>query len=208
MLEHLDGGERARANRHSTSEQSAGFIAGRYHLRVLAAELVNTAPQALRSNYTCPVCGSRSDHGRPGYTLDGSPLPISLSLSRASGYALLGALPVQNAPDPSRAHGAAAARLGVDLEDVHTIGFDGFDAVSLSDVERSRLAALPGTERDAARARSWVRKEAAVKALGTGFSMSGPADVDTTSVEGITDLMECSGVILASLGLVAAVAVL
>lgn len=97
----------------------------------------------------CPRCGG--PHGRP--ELPG--LPLHASLSRTPGRvaaAVSGAGPV-----------------GVDVETVERTGFDGFAAVALAPGERA--ADLP------ARARAWTRKEAVLKAAGTGLRVD-PRTVD------------------------------
>ena len=180
---------------------------------------------------------ARPDHGRPGYLLDGERLPLALSLSRAADAVLLGALdlgagdPGARDPAPTRrdprgtgahattdahaagtgAHGGGTGTtgtgIGVDIDVVSGVVFEGFDDVALSGAERSHVARLPRQEQDGARARLWVRKEALVKARGTGFGSAGPADVEVLSDPDITDLEEWNGVTFARLGLVAAVAV-
>ena len=55
------------------------------------------------------------------------------------------------------------APVGVDVERVADTGFEGFDAVATHPTEQTRDLD------DRARAVSWVREEAALKALGTGL---------------------------------------
>ena len=245
MLTFLDRMERQRAARYATPSRAVPFVTGRYLLRLLAADLVKADPRALVSDFTCAGCGrprtrtveaadappdTRSDHGRPGYLLDGEPLPLALSLSRTADAVLLGALDLgaldlraldlgESRRRDLRVTGARAARtsvtetrargtgIGVDVDAVSGVVFEGFDDVALSDAERNHVARLPRREQDGARARLWVRKEALVKARGTGFGWAGPADVEVLTDPDITDLEECDGVTLAHLGLVAAVAV-
>ncbi|MFJ6001505.1 4'-phosphopantetheinyl transferase family protein [Arthrobacter sp. NPDC092385] len=202
----LDDVELARAARLIDPRLSSSFIAGRYLLRTLAAELLGVPAFRLVSSFTCPRCtrAGRSDHGRPGYTLDGGVLPMALSLSRAGQVVLLGAL------DPGSGTGTGwgvGAGIGVDLERVADVGFDGFDDVALTPGERSSLQRLPTAHRAAARARLWTRKEALVKALGTGFTDRGPSGVEVLADGRITDVREVDDVLLGTLGLAAAVAV-
>ncbi|RJT83025.1 4'-phosphopantetheinyl transferase superfamily protein [Arthrobacter cheniae] len=204
MLCLLDDVERRRAARIADAAQAVSFVAGRQALRVLAASLLGVQPADLASESVCPVCspGGTADHGRPGYTLDGGTIPLALSLSRADGFILLGALDVRGAvPD-------AIPRLGIDLTAVAEVGFDGFDDVSLTTAERDAVRTVPVAGRGAARARLWARKEALVKALGTGFTDRDPSEVDVLTDGRISDLPSVDGVVLASEGLVAAVAVI
>jgi 4'-phosphopantetheinyl transferase len=204
MLSLLDDVERRRAARIADAAQAVSFVAGRHALRVLAAGLLGVQPADLASEFVCPVCrpGGTADHGRPGYTLDGGKIPLALSLSRTDGFILLGALDVR------RALPHTIPRLGVDLTAVAEVGFDGFDDVSLTTSERDAVRTVPVAGRGAARARLWARKEALVKALGTGFTHRDPSEVEVLTDGRISDLAEVDGVVLASEGLAAAVAVL
>ncbi|MHA7143423.1 4'-phosphopantetheinyl transferase family protein [Arthrobacter sp. TmT3-37] len=200
----LDDTERARAARVVDTDVSGPFVAGRYLLRALAAELLGVEARRLTSSFTCPRCtpAGGSDHGRPGYLLDGERLPVALSLSRAGQVILLAGLDLRGSVrDPS-------AGIGVDLERVADVGFDGFDDVALTPAERCSLRGLSVPRRAAARARLWSRKEALVKALGTGFADRAPDEVDVLMDDRITDVLEVGGVLLGTLGLAAAVAVL
>lgn len=215
MLTRLDDVERSRAARHRRPADATGFVAGRYLLRLLAADLLDTDPSALRTDFSCPACGGSgitSDHGRPGYTLDGARVPLALSLSRTASAVLVGALDLRIDGPRAVADGRTGC-LGVDLEAAGSVVFDSFDEVALTPAEQRRLTALPPEERNLERARLWVRKEALMKARGTGFASEGPSsvdvieDVDATSGARIVDLDQCDGVLLGDLGLVAAVAV-
>ena len=223
MLRLLDDVERSRAVRiepaHSTS-----FIAGRYLLRLFVADLLGVQAELLASRFTCPVCGPDGvpDHGRPEYLLDDEQVPLALSLSRAGGFVLLGALdPRASGPGgvpgagsgPAGATGPGAgrtphARLGVDLAAVTTLDFGGFDAVALTPEELLAVGALPVGDQGTERARLWTRKEALVKALGTGFTDRDPGVVEVLHDRRIGDLQSVDGVPLEPLGLVAALAVI
>ncbi len=61
--------------------------------------------------------------------------------------------------------------VGVDVEHEGATAFPDFDAVALSDAERAALYALPPERWPETRAGYWVRKEAFVKATGTGLSL-------------------------------------
>ncbi|WP_104166443.1 4'-phosphopantetheinyl transferase superfamily protein [Arthrobacter sp. SX1312] len=275
MPRFLDDAERARAARTVDATQSASFIAGRYLLRELVADLLGTRAGLLVSCFQCPACGPDgvSDHGRPAYRLRGERVPLALSLSRAEGFVLLGALetleghgtagmartvgtlgtastagaasmvgtagmartvgtlgtagtvspagtvgPVSThnphtargtleTPASRGAGGTPRPGLGVDLATVAAVDFDGFDDVALTPGERRAVRELPTAERRTARARLWARKEALVKALGTGFADRGPDAVEVLRERSIIDLPSVGGEALEPLGLVAAVAV-
>jgi 4'-phosphopantetheinyl transferase len=103
--------------------------------------------------------------------LDSGPARLPLSLSRSCGWALLAAGPV-----------GAAAAVGVDLEQSSGAGFPGFDDVALTPTERQRLAALAPGDATPWRAAAWARKEALLKARGTGLR------IDPASVEAFAEL--------------------
>lgn len=121
-------------------------------LRGLVARRLGTAPDDVRLGRSpCPSCGG--PHGRPAVlAADGVPDPaLHVSLSRSGPVV---AVAVSE-------HGA----VGVDVERVARTAFAGFAAVALHPDERPAVEA-GGFE---ARARSWVRKEAALKAAGVGL---------------------------------------
>ena len=130
-------------------------------------------PGELTAAYSCPECGTgpELDHGRPGYLLGGAPAGLILSLSRSHGWALLAAGPAGAADD------MAGAAVGVDLEQSAGVGFPGFDDVALTPTERRRLAALAPEDAMPWRAAAWARKEALLKARGTGLRVE-PASVE------------------------------
>ncbi len=221
MLPVLDDAERARAARIDDPAAASSFISGRYLMRRLMAEILDVDPGLPVSRFACPRCtpsrGS-TDHGRPGYTLRGEPLPLLPSLSRAGGFVLLGILDRRS--DPSRsssadtdrhlrsdAGGGNASGFGIDLESVRRADFEGFDDIALTRDEAAAVGELPEPLRPAARARLWARKEALAKALGTGFVDHGPNELE---VLGDTRISDVPGVApgLDGAGLVAAVAVL
>lgn len=199
MLSVLDDVERHRAAQSANAALRTSFIAGRYLLRALAAELCDVEPARLTSSYRCAVCTparGTSDHGQPGYSLDGATLPLALSLSRASGYVLLAALP-----------DSGEARIGVDLETMQDASFAGFDEVALTANELNVVAGLQPGQQSTARARLWARKEALVKALGTGFAGRDPNTLDVLGDSRIRDVHRVDATTAVPDELVAAVAV-
>lgn len=157
----------------------AVFVAGRRALRTFAAELLDVPASDLTTNFSCPRCGTGPDlsHGRPGYMFRGKPAPVALSLSRSSGWILLGA--VLEPP--------AGVTIGVDLEDPARLDFDGFDAVALTPAERAALAGLSGAALLDERARLWARKEAWLKMTGLGLSTA-PDTLDVLHRAELRDL--------------------
>lgn len=157
----LDPAELARAAALATGPRAV-FEAGRRALREFAADLLGVPPSDLTTNYSCPRCGTgpQLSHGRPGYTRNGRQVPLALSLSRSSGWILLGAVV---APP-------AGLRMGVDLADPAGMDFAGFDGVALTPGERTALAGLAGPALLRERARLWARKEAWLKMTGDGLA--------------------------------------
>ncbi len=159
MISLLDPAETARAATIADVATHRDFIAGRVAQRLMAAELLDAAPQELMSAYSCPECGSNPvpSHGTPGYLLRGVPVALSISFSRSHGWALAAMVR------------AAAVPLGVDLQNIAQVAFDGFDDVALSSTEKAYLGRLATGARDAWRAAAWARKEAMAKASGLGL---------------------------------------
>ncbi|MDR6270831.1 4'-phosphopantetheinyl transferase family protein [Arthrobacter russicus] len=172
----LNGPETVRAERFATAELRRDFIARRTAVRIFAAALFDLDPAGLAPRYSCPEHGTgpELDHGRPGFAAQGEALPISLSSSSRRGWLLLGAA------------AAPGSRLGVDLEWIASVGFEGFDDLVLSAAERQDLAALPAAERLPRRARIWSRKEAWSKAEGSG--LQGRISGIDSAAAGIVDI--------------------
>ena len=135
-------------------------------------------PADLRTAYSCPDCGTgpELDHGRPGYRLRRAPAGLGLSLSRSHGWALLAAGP--DSPNrPVRPADAAGVTVGIDLEHSSGVMFPGFDGVCLTPAERQLLSALAPEQATLWRTTAWARKEALLKARGTGLRVE-PASVE------------------------------
>ena len=122
-------------------------------LRALLAERIGVPPDELRfGREPCPLCGGE-DHGRPVLADPGPGLEFSLS--RAAGLAL-----VALAPTP----------VGVDVEALPDPGTVDDVAPLLHPAEQARIADARLAARPAAFARAWTRKEAYLKALGSGIA--------------------------------------
>lgn len=174
-LDLLAPAELRRAERFVSAAAADEFLSGRIALRLFAAELAGVSPDSLEAVYRCRVCGAaQPDHGQPRYRLrDGTPGPL-LSLSRADGWVVV-------AGGWSR---DGLLGLGVDAEAVGRADFPGFDGLALT--PRERLLVADDTDAGAQRARFWVRKEAFLKATGSGLRR-GPASVDVSGavLEGV-----------------------
>jgi 4'-phosphopantetheinyl transferase len=181
-LELLDAVERERADAMMPGPRAA-FLSGRLAQRRFAAELLDVPASELTVDYRCPRCGAGSgvSHGRPGYAVAGSTVPVStavlLSLSRSSGWTLLAAV-INPAP---------GLRLGIDVEDPARMDFDGFDDVALAPAERQELLGLAGPALLRGRARLWTRKEAWLKMTGEGLGTA-PETLDVLHRAGLRDL--------------------
>ncbi|WP_024820399.1 4'-phosphopantetheinyl transferase family protein [Arthrobacter sp. 31Y] len=168
-----------RANSLAKPEDRDDFVAGRIALWHFAASLLDVDPTRLVPDYRCPQCGPGQDHGRPGFLLDGGPAPLALSASRASGWVLLAAV----------VNPAEGLRLGVDLESISGVVFEGFDDVALTTNEKDFLASVPEQDQASQRARLWARKEAWLKMTGEGLRRN-PAELDVLELPGLRDVTE------------------
>jgi 4'-phosphopantetheinyl transferase len=116
-------------------------------------QLLDVEPSTLEFDRTCPWCGAK--HGKPRIIWPESSLDFSISVS--ADRALLGV--------------STNTRVGVDLE----FQFPQFDVSALArrwltGPELGAISALPAKDRQAWFLRTWTRKEAILKALGTGLS--------------------------------------
>lgn len=147
----LDAGERERAERLLRPGARQRFLASHLGLRVLLGGYLGLAPQEVRLvREDCPVCGG--PHGRPAVA--GGAVHFSLSHSGDLAYFAFAAVPV-----------------GVDVEEIPGAQAVADVLAALHPVESAELTALAPAERPGALGRVWSRKEACLKASGTGVSL-------------------------------------
>ncbi len=136
----------------------------------LAAAVARVCPGAgpVIIEQRCERCGGA--HGRPRVlTLTGMPVTrVHVSLSRA-GDTVVVAVSLMGA-------------IGVDIESMSAVNHAGFDDVAFNGLERAAIAALPATERDAARASAWTSKEAVLKLSGEGLTVD-PRELTVASTQ-------------------------
>lgn len=145
----LSEGERARAARFLRVEDRNRFIFSHLALRRILAGYLARPPEALRFR--------RAPGGKPD--LDGPDRGrLHFNLSHSGSHALIGI--------------ARDVAIGVDVEEARPIG----DPMAIARAhfhpgEVADLEGLPKPLRDAAFLACWTRKEAVVKALGTGLAL-------------------------------------
>jgi len=155
----LSPDERARAARFHFDRDRRHYTATRALLRTLLASYVASEPAELIFRY--------SDREKPSLGPPHSQPAVEFNVSHSGTAALL-----------AFARGRA---LGVDIEMIR----EGFDPVALaqrffSTHEQSQLAALDPSDKFPGFFRCWTRKEAYIKAVGTGLSL--PLDQFDVSV--------------------------
>jgi 4'-phosphopantetheinyl transferase len=152
--------EQERANRLRLTIERARFIVARGRLRILLAERLHVAPEAVDLIAT--------GHGKPmlGPAHAGSAIAFNLSHSGSLAVYAIG---------PRRA-------IGVDIEEVREIpDADQLADQLFSDKEAASLRAIAPDMRNLAFLACWTRKEAFVKAIGEGLSH--PLDTFDVTVE-------------------------
>jgi 4'-phosphopantetheinyl transferase len=149
----LDGEERARADRFVFDRHRRWYVAAHGLLRHLLGGYLGVAPEAVRF--------ARARHGKPYLVCrarrDGADA-IGFNLTHSGDTALIAV--------------GVGRELGIDLEHVRrdrdVIGLAGR---FFSPAEAAALKALPADHRVAAFYKCWTRKEAYIKACGTGLAM-------------------------------------
>ncbi|MGW6982186.1 4'-phosphopantetheinyl transferase family protein [Streptomyces sp. NPDC054932] len=147
----LDAEERAKAARLLRPDARHRYLAAHLGLRILLGSHLGLPPREVPlTREKCPCCGG--PHGRPAIT--DSAVHFSLSHSGDLAYVALAARPV-----------------GVDIEETPSPEAVADVINSLHPEETAELGALAPEERPQALARVWSRKEACLKATGTGLAL-------------------------------------
>jgi 4'-phosphopantetheinyl transferase len=168
----LDSDERARSERFRFPEHRKAFVAGHALLRIILGSYCQCAPEDLRFTY--------GDQGKPRIDEVESHLSRTVSFNLSHSTKTL-----------QIAVGAEGA-LGIDVEDCgRDLDVDGLVAVCLTDEEARPLSRLNPAQRRSAFLRYWVHKEAFLKCVGTGFSVS-PKEVHVSLNDGGRSEMHCS----------------
>lgn len=168
----LDDAEVQLAAAFRSSGQRDRFLAGRIALRLHAANVAGVSPGSLQADYVCRNC-MREDkaHGLPLYRTGPGSSPVRASLSRSGDWCLLAATADEQ-----------VLGVGVDLESRASADFEGFETVAMTAREREYLQTVAPPLRSLRRTQLWTRKEAVLKALGTGLTID-PALVDVAGAD-------------------------
>jgi 4'-phosphopantetheinyl transferase len=148
LAAHLDAPERARAGGYQRPGDRAAFEIARGRMREILAGYLGCAPRDV------PLI--TGPHGRPVLGAAAGGRGPAFNLSHAGGWAALVTGP----------HGIA---LGIDIEPWRHVAPELADRF-FSPAERAELAALPADQWQAGFFNCWVRKEALLKALGSGLT--------------------------------------
>lgn len=149
LAAHLSADERSRAARFVFERDRRRFESGRGVLRAMLGAYLGREPATLRFDY-----GSA---GKPELARDERDRRLAFNVSHSQAWALIGLTDRDT--------------IGVDLEAVRDMAdIEEIARRNFSPGEIDALLALPEHERQEAFFRGWARKEAYVKALGSGLS--------------------------------------
>jgi 4'-phosphopantetheinyl transferase len=158
----LDASELSRAESFRRSADRGLYLVAHVGLRALLGSRLGLAANEVRlGREACVSCGG--PHGRPvvaGGSV-GQGAEVHFSLSHSGTLALIG---------------LASAPVGVDVENVPPPDVAEEVGAALHPAEATELAALPGRAKSVAFARTWARKEAYLKGIGTGLSRAPALD--------------------------------
>jgi len=150
----LDGREQERLARLSRAGDRARFVAAHALLRLLVGARWRVDPAAVAVTATCRRC--QGAHGRPVVDPPPGRPALHVSVAHAGERVVVAVTDV--------------GPVGVDVEEESGAGFSGFVDVALAPSEQRWLARSPLDRQLAGRTRTWVRKEAVLKATGDGLS--------------------------------------
>lgn len=144
----LSGAEQLRAGRFHFAHHRLRYVAAHGRMRRLLAAYLQCDPASIA--YT------EGAHGKPALAGQHGADALQFNLSHSADIALLGV--------------ARGVEIGVDVEQVQQAPA-GLAAQYFSAQEQAELAALPPAQQDLGFYQCWTRKEAFVKALGTGLTI-------------------------------------
>lgn len=147
---YLSDDECRRADRFRTPALRRRFVAGRGGLRAVLSAYLGCAPERVEFVY--------GRHGKPALAQGLIAGPFEFNLSHSGELALCAV--------------SSVGVVGVDIETIRPMEANGQNLIGrfFSARERDEFFALPDPERLAAFFRGWTRKEAFLKATGTGLS--------------------------------------
>ena len=147
----LDDEERVRWRRFLSERARREFALCRAALRVSLSERLGCENHALSFGY--------GEHGKPFSKVDGQCAKIGFNVSHSGRHGLIAI--------------AAHDGIGVDVEErVAQRDLEGIGSLVYGPAERRLLAAAAGREKVHLFYRLWSMKEALIKAIGAGFSLS------------------------------------
>lgn len=155
----LDDTERRRAATFATPRGRARYVAAHLALRRVLAGYTGVPAEALRLGRAGAVGEGSRPRGRP--VLCDAPAPVHFSLSHSHGVVAVA---------------VAATEVGADVQRVCSLGTVEACLARLHPRERAELCQVAEADRARAFSRLWSRKEAYLKALGTGLSRGLAAD--------------------------------
>lgn len=149
FLRTLDGDERERANRFHFEKHRRRFIVARGFLRSLLGEYLDTKPEDVRFRY--------GPYGKPSLAGEHAASPLRFNMSHSHEMALFAFVNDQE--------------IGIDVEHLNR-EFEGEEIARrfFTPNEVRGILSAPPPERATAFFRCWTRKEAYIKALGSGLS--------------------------------------
>lgn len=151
MIELMPNDERKRADRYVATRDRRRFAAGRVALRLILGNYASCSPAMLQFGY--------GGAGKPSLQHPPHAQSIQFNLSHSGGYGLLAV--------------AWQQRVGVDVELLRSIpDATEISAGYFSRREERELAQLPESLQSVGFLNCWTRKEAFLKAVGCGFSLS------------------------------------
>ncbi len=170
----LDAGERERAARFRFAHLGTRHVAAHAGMRRLLGEWLDLDPARV------PL--ATTGNGKPVLAPEAAQLAGPRARSASPHFNLTHCEAVGYL-------GIADFEIGVDVESMRPLSdLDSLIEVCCSPIERARLGGLPAAARAAAFLRLWTRKEAALKAWGTGIG-----EVPLPDVEAQADVVRADG---------------